>query len=249
MPRKDPFTHRHGELNTELWWRRRQHEKLQQAGLAAGPWPLRDYLSHYILATLQISPPSPAGERRVAPGFRRLAKVLSHQASFVLLMQYMQAIPQRLGTFRPAVSPHARAGRPKLCPAAAAAAPGVSSTAQKSDDTPANKQKRRRNSQGGGGGRRPGSGGSSGSSTSWADVESAPAWRVFGVSVPADQDPGKDSFGVHPALLAALARKLGIRAGSSSGASGGGLALPDSAVRVVRKSFDARSGKGSGATG
>lgn len=69
---------------------------------------------------------------------------------------------------------------------------------------------------------------------------------MFGVSVPADQDPGKDSFGVHPALLAALARKLGIRAGSRSG---GGEALPDSAVRVVRKSFDARSSKGGDTTG
>jgi hypothetical protein len=39
---------------------------------------------------------------------------------------------------------------------------------------------------------------------------------VFGVVVPADDDPGKDDYiSVHPALLAALARKLGLRGGKS----------------------------------
>lgn len=67
-------------------------------------------------------------------------------------------------------------------------------------------------------------------------METAPAWRVFGVSVPADQDPGKDDYGVHAPLLAALSKKLGVRSGS--------IGLPAEAVRVVRKSFDARSSKG-----
>lgn len=78
----------------------------------------------------------------------------------------------------------------------------------------------------GGGGRRPGGGGGG----ERLDVETAPAWRVFGVSVAADDDPGKDDFGVHPALLEALARKLPKAS----------AALPAEAVRVVRKSFDAR---------
>lgn len=130
---------------------------------------------------------------------------------------------------------------------AAATAPGVPSTAQESGKDNAAKQPRRRKSQGGSGSRRPGGGGNGSGSSTWADVESAPAWRVFGVSVPAEQDPGKDDFGVHPALLAVLARKLGIRAGSGDSASS--PALPASAVRVVRKSFDARISKGGDAMG
>ncbi len=147
-----------------------------------------------------------------------------------------------MGTLRPAVRPHARARRPVPVLIAAATAPGAPSTAQGNDRDNVVKQPRRRKSQGGSGSRRPGSGSNGSGSSTWADVQSTPAWRVFGVSVPAEQDPGKDEFGVHPALLAALARKLGIRAGSSD--SAGGPALPASAVRVVRKSFDARISKG-----
>lgn len=68
------------------------------------------------------------------------------------------------------------------------------------------------------------------------DVDSAPAWRLFGVNVPAGLDPGKDDFGVHPALLAAVAKKLGLRGGGEGQAP----RLPADAVRVVRKAFDAR---------
>ncbi|PRW58781.1 proton phosphate symporter [Chlorella sorokiniana] len=57
---------------------------------------------------------------------------------------------------------------------------------------------------------------------------------------------GKEDFNVHEPLLAALARKLGIRGGGD----GGGPAIPADAVRVVRKSFDARNVQRSGeATG
>lgn len=78
-------------------------------------------------------------------------------------------------------------------------------------------------------------GGGAGSSSGWCEVESAPAWRVFGVSVPAEEDPGKDDYTtVHFQLLAALARKLRVR---------GGTSLPAAAVRVVRKSFDARKAR------
>lgn len=82
--------------------------------------------------------------------------------------------------------------------------------------------------------RRPGGGGGGGAlqpgGSDWCDVESAPAWRVLNVSVPAEVDPGKDDYSVHPALLAALAKKLNARGGP----------LPPEAVRLVRKSFDAR---------
>lgn len=74
-------------------------------------------------------------------------------------------------------------------------------------------------------------------------MESAPAWRVFEVAVPADADPGKDDFTVHDQLLAALARKLGIRGGGD-----GSSAIPAEAVRIVRKSFDARNVQRSGET-
>jgi hypothetical protein len=87
---------------------------------------------------------------------------------------------------------------------------------------------------GGGGG---GGGGGSGGST-WQDVDTTPVWRVFGIVVPADDDPGKDEYvQVHPALLAAVSRKVGVR---------GAQLLPAEAVRVVRKSFDARSKRGRG---
>lgn len=57
----------------------------------------------------------------------------------------------------------------------------------------------------------PADGGGGGGRGTWHEVESAPAWRVFGVVVPADKDLGKDDYvSVHPALVAALARKLGV---------------------------------------
>eukprot|EP00897_Mesotaenium_endlicherianum_P007845 jgi/Mesen1/7089/ME000369S06416 len=55
-------------------------------------------------------------------------------------------------------------------------------------------------------------------------------WRIFNVEVPATIDPGKDDFDLHPALLTAVATRLGCKAEL--------LAAP--AVRLVRKSFDAR---------
>lgn len=60
--------------------------------------------------------------------------------------------------------------------------------------------------------------------------------------MPADADPGKDDFGVHDPLLAALARKLGIRGGRDESSP----AIPAEAVRIVRKSFDARNVQRSG---
>ena len=61
--------------------------------------------------------------------------------------------------------------------------------------------------------------------------------------MPADADPGKDDFSVHPQLLAALARRLGIRGRSGEGPQ---PAIPADTVRIVRKSFDARSVQRSG---
>lgn len=63
------------------------------------------------------------------------------------------------------------------------------------------------------------------------------------MAVPADADPGKDDFTLHNQLLAALARKLGIRGGGD-----GSPAIPADAVRIVRKSFDARNVQRSGET-
>jgi hypothetical protein len=63
-------------------------------------------------------------------------------------------------------------------------------------------------------------------------------WRVFEVAVPVADDPGKDDcLSVHYALLDALRRKLNCRAEAQ---------IPAEAVAVVRKSFDARSIRGSG---
>ena len=56
-------------------------------------------------------------------------------------------------------------------------------------------------------------------------------WRIFGVAVPAALDPGKDDYGLHEHLLAAVQRKLALPAPLA----------PDSGVAVVRKSFDART--------
>ena len=123
------------------------------------------------------------------------------------------------------------------CAAAAAGAPqkqrGSSSAPSRSTAQP-----RRGGRRGGGGG-----GGSGGERV---EVESAPSWRVFEVAVPVEADPGKDDFDVHAPLLAALARKLGIRGGSSDGSP----PIAADAVCIVRKSFDARSVQRSGeATG
>ena len=56
---------------------------------------------------------------------------------------------------------------------------------------------------------------------------------------------------MHPQLLAAVAKKLGVRrSGGGEGgeaASAAAPALPADAVRIVRKSFDARSATKTGA--
>ena len=54
--------------------------------------------------------------------------------------------------------------------------------------------------------------------------------------MPADADPGKDDFGVHDPLLAALARKLGIRGsgdGSAATAAAAGEAPAEGADRTI----------------
>lgn len=56
-----------------------------------------------------------------------------------------------------------------------------------------------------------------------------PKYRVFDIGVPAHIDSGKDDFGASNALCGALAKKLGCKGD-----------IPESAVAVVRKSFDAR---------
>ncbi len=94
-----------------------------------------------------------------------------------------------------------------------------------------------------GGGRRGGGSGSGGGGGERLDLECSPAWRVFEVAVPADIDTGKDDFTVHEPLLAALARKLGVR---SKGGSSNSPAIAADAVRIVRKSFDARNVQRSG---
>jgi uncharacterized FAD-dependent dehydrogenase len=58
------------------------------------------------------------------------------------------------------------------------------------------------------------------------------AWRVFGVTLPLSVDGGKDDHSVTPALLSAAAKRLGCKK------------LDASAVTVVRKSLDARRGRG-----
>ena len=154
-----------------------------------------------------------------------------------------------LRPFWPASSQTAR--RAALVPACAA-----------STRSPARRPPGNGNSQGQAQRRRPGGSGSGSGGGSGGErfaVDSAPAWRVF-VNVPATQDPGKDDYTVHPALLAMLSKKLGVRApskaasDSSEGAGGGSddstakaataPPLPAEAVRVVRKSFDARTSKG-----
>ncbi|KAG2490836.1 hypothetical protein HYH03_010755 [Edaphochlamys debaryana] len=56
-------------------------------------------------------------------------------------------------------------------------------------------------------------------------------YRLFQISVPAWKDPGKDDYSTHPALEEAVAYRLGVPAAR----------LPPSALRLVRKSFDARN--------
>jgi hypothetical protein len=55
-------------------------------------------------------------------------------------------------------------------------------------------------------------------------------WRVFNVEVAASKDAGKDSVSVTREVVSAAAAKLGVQAGD----------IESGAVRVVRKSFDAR---------
>ena len=56
-------------------------------------------------------------------------------------------------------------------------------------------------------------------------------WRIFGVNVAAAADPGKDDYSAHDALVRAVEKKLGCRKAGR---------LPEGALRLVRKSFDAR---------
>jgi len=57
------------------------------------------------------------------------------------------------------------------------------------------------------------------------------SWRLYNVKIPISVDPGKDEYGIHPALAAAVAKKLGIKDASK---------LPTDSIILVRKSFDAR---------
>ncbi|KAG2425705.1 hypothetical protein HXX76_013547 [Chlamydomonas incerta] len=61
------------------------------------------------------------------------------------------------------------------------------------------------------------------------------AWRIYGVSVPAWKDPGKDDISVHPALHEAVCWRLGCPPAR----------LPAAAIKLVRKSFDARKAQDS----
>ena len=69
--------------------------------------------------------------------------------------------------------------------------------------------------------------------------DSSTKWRLFNVFVDADEDPGKDDFSVHEALVRAIEKKLGLRGDkkvrrrSQKGYSSDG-------ITVVRKSFDSR---------
>eukprot|EP00981_Chlorochromonas_danica_P005958 scaffold1243_cov173-Ochromonas_danica.AAC.19 len=60
------------------------------------------------------------------------------------------------------------------------------------------------------------------------EVVKALSWRLYEVEVPLSEDPGKDDIGVHPALLKAVSRSLGVEQ------------LTNCTVRVTRKSFDGR---------
>lgn len=102
--------------------------------------------------------------------------------------------------------------------AAAAAGAAQVGAGRREEGASGRKAPRQRPRRGGGGRRRP---------------PKRQAWRVFGVEVQPEDDPGKDDHGVSDALLKALAARL--RAPTM---------VPEEAVRVVRKSMDARRTKG-----
>ena len=82
------------------------------------------------------------------------------------------------------------------------------------------------------GGGRGGSGHSGSKGGNGAVPKDVAAWRIFGVEVSPEDDPGKDEYGVSEELLCALQARLGANA------------PPDAATcRVARKSVDARRGK------
>lgn len=62
-------------------------------------------------------------------------------------------------------------------------------------------------------------------------TKEACSWRLFNVPVPAGLDPGKDDFSIHDHLQRAISKKLGLKAGKI---------VPPEAIKLVRKSFDAR---------
>ncbi|KAL3154855.1 hypothetical protein ABBQ38_011397 [Trebouxia sp. C0009 RCD-2024] len=75
--------------------------------------------------------------------------------------------------------------------------------------------------------------GSAGSISAKSEAEGVPkaeTWRLFGVRLSVEDDPGKDNHDSSLALCQAVAFKLKCK----------GLPLPLAAVSVVRKSFDAR---------
>ena len=80
----------------------------------------------------------------------------------------------------------------------------------------------------GGGEVKPSGGGGSGRAQGRRPLKGV--WRVFNIEVPASEDAGKDSVSVTHELVEAVSTKLGVQ-GDGIGAS---------ALRVVRKSFDAR---------
>ncbi|GAX77266.1 hypothetical protein CEUSTIGMA_g4712.t1 [Chlamydomonas eustigma] len=55
------------------------------------------------------------------------------------------------------------------------------------------------------------------------------SWRLYGINVPITQDPGKDDYSVHPQLLSVISKKLRLDS------------VPAESVKLLRKSFDARS--------
>jgi len=68
-----------------------------------------------------------------------------------------------------------------------------------------------------------------GKSTKTKAAKRAALWRLYQVKVAAEDDPGKDSFEPHPALLRAVEKKLASRG-----------EISDASIKIVRKSFDAR---------
>ena len=80
----------------------------------------------------------------------------------------------------------------------------------------------------GGGEGKPRGGGGSGRAQGRRPLKGV--WRVFNIEVPASEDAGKDSVAVTLKLVEAVSTKLGVQ----------GDGIGSSALRVVRKSFDAR---------